>query len=104
LGPYKDLPTTLINNIYLGPNYGVSVRALVTGFRPFITGKGHIGMGPKTLEEGNIIIVPLGSKVSYTMRKREEGGYRLIREAYTHGIMDREILEIDYPIKIVKLY
>jgi hypothetical protein len=104
LGPYEDLSTTLIDDVYLGPNYGVSVRTLVTGFRPFITGKGHIGMGPKTLEEGDVIMVPLGSKVPYAVRKREEGGYRLVGEAYTHGIMDGEILEMDCPVEMVELH
>jgi hypothetical protein len=75
LGPYKDLPTTLINNIYFGPNYSISIRVLVTSFRPFIIGKRYIRMGPKTLKEGNIIIVLLRSKIPYTIRKREEGSY-----------------------------
>lgn len=81
-----------------------SVRGLVTGFRPFITGKGHIGMGPRTLEEGDGIMVPLGSKVPYAVRKRGEGGYRLVGEAYTHGIMDGEILEMDCPVEMIELH
>lgn len=49
-------------------------------------------------------MVPLGSKVPYAVRKRKEGGYRLIGEAYTHGIIDGEILAMCCPVEMIELH
>lgn len=51
----EDLLTAQIDDYFLEPNYGISVRTLVVGFRPFITGKGHIGRDLELLKKVTLL-------------------------------------------------
>jgi hypothetical protein len=61
--------------------------------RPFVTAKGHLGLGPAGLQEDDLIVVILGAEVPFILRETRPGEYILIGEAYVDGIMDGEVME-----------
>ena len=65
--------------------------------RPFISEKGFVGLGPACLEEGDAIVVILGAKLPYILRRtgNEVDTYTLVGEAYVHGIMYGEFMQSD---------
>lgn len=65
--------------------------------RPFISGKGFVGLAPESVEVGDIVCVFLGGKLPYILRERADGKFRLIGEAYVHGIMYGEAWEAKEP-------
>jgi hypothetical protein len=64
---------------------------LVDCRRFFITDKGHIGMGPDSLQTGDIVCILYGGKVPFILRP-ESDHYLLVGESYTHGMMDGEMV------------
>lgn len=74
------------------------------GSCPFVSEKGYVGLCPQGTKPGATIFIPLGSHVPYVIEKTvlsghaEEaaakppaGTWRLLGEAYMHGIMDGEL-------------
>jgi hypothetical protein len=61
--------------------------------RFFITKRGFFGLGPSTLKEGDVCSVLFGATVPFILR-RKETGYDLLGEAYLHGIMRGEAVEM----------
>jgi hypothetical protein len=61
----------------------------------FMTEQGYIGLGPATLEAGDIVSILFGSKAPLILRPRSEGhGYYVVGEAYVYGAMhDGEYLK-----------
>lgn len=53
---------------------------------------GYYAMVPKWANEGDIIVIPMGSSVPYVARE-QDGHFILIREAYVPDIMDGEVFE-----------
>jgi hypothetical protein len=60
--------------------------------RFFITKRGHLGIGPATLKEGDVCVVLYGAKVPFILR-RLDFQYLLVGECYIHGIMRGEVLK-----------
>lgn len=63
------------------------------GRLPFITGKGHLVLGPEYAERGDFIGLIKGNQVPFILRRRVDEQYQLIGEAYVDGIMDGEAVE-----------
>jgi hypothetical protein len=63
--------------------------------RPFLSVKGFVGLAPKHMEEGDVIVVFPGARFPYMLRKCDDGMYLLVGEAYVHGIMDGELATKD---------
>jgi hypothetical protein len=61
----------------------------------FVTTNGYLGISEKELQIGDLVAVPLGAKVPYTIRKEKADIYRLICEAFIDGIMYGEHFEED---------
>ena len=63
--------------------------------RMFRSGKHYIGMGSKSVEVGDQIWLLRGANVPFILRRagNGNGNYRLIGEAYVHGIMHGEAME-----------
>lgn len=59
--------------------------------RPYLSNKGYVGMGPVTTQPGDIIVVLIGARVPYILRRGQQETYFLLGEAYCDGIMDGEI-------------
>lgn len=65
------------------------------GRRPFVTKKGHLGLGPAELRPGDIVAVILGSEVPLILRRVGGAGgedFVLVGEAYVNDIMDGEVM------------
>jgi hypothetical protein len=56
------------------------------------TSKGYVGIARPQSQVGNSIVLIQGASVPIILR-RCEGDYRVIGEAYVHGIMDGEFWE-----------
>ncbi|KAF1829194.1 HET-domain-containing protein [Decorospora gaudefroyi] len=59
--------------------------------RPFITKEGYVGLGPRYMRLGDLVVVFCGAKLPYVVRPLEGGLFRFIGECYCDGIMDGEI-------------
>ncbi|KIM93760.1 hypothetical protein OIDMADRAFT_61399 [Oidiodendron maius Zn] len=64
--------------------------------RPFISTRGYVGLCPIKSKPGVVMCILHGGHVPFIVRWSEEcQAYKLIGEAYVHGIMDGQFLEND---------
>jgi hypothetical protein len=66
----------------------------IYGLKPFISEKGYVGLAPEDSKPGDVICVIIGAIVPYVLRKLPEEEFQLIGEAYVHGIMDGEAMDL----------
>jgi len=59
----------------------------------FVTGAGRVGIGPRCMQTGDVIVVLRGGELPFVLRKKGDG-YWLLGEAYVHGIMDGEAVQL----------
>lgn len=65
--------------------------------RPFLTGKGFVGLGPPAMEPGDLVCVLYGASFPFVLRPHGNGAERkfsLVGESYCDGIMDGEALQM----------
>ncbi|KAJ6789722.1 hypothetical protein PWT90_00586 [Aphanocladium album] len=72
--------------------YGEGLRRLHTR-RPFLTSTGFVGLCPSHVAVGDIVCIFYGGQAPYIIRAVGDGTYRLVGEAYVHGIMYGEFLK-----------
>lgn len=60
--------------------------------RVFVTKSGYIGLGPKIMRDGDVVVVLYGGHTPYILRP-SGNEYRLLGECYAHGIMYGEAME-----------
>src|SRR5437764_10226961 len=62
--------------------------------RLFLTEKGYLGVAARSIQPGDIVAVLPGARVPFALRKADpqsdESAWRLVGEAYVHGIMAGE--------------
>jgi hypothetical protein len=62
--------------------------------KPFLSRKGYVGLVPDHSKVGDILVVFLGAKFPYVLRKNShDDTYSFVGEAYVHGIMYGEFLK-----------
>jgi len=66
------------------------IGAKALGRKPFVTKKGHLGLGLDHVESGDAVAVLSGCQVPFVLRKTVCGRYKIVGEAYIDGIMDGE--------------
>jgi hypothetical protein len=66
------------------------ISAKACGRKPFVTKKGHLGLGLDHVEPGDAVAVVIGCQVPFVLRKSMGGRYKIVGEAYVDGIMDGE--------------
>ena len=72
--------------------------------RPFITENGYVGVGPKSIEKGDEVIVFLGADTPHILRAIDgTKGHVLVGDAYVHGVMDGEFMEGHPIIEVLQL-
>ena len=74
--------------------------------RFFLTQGLYFGFGGKSVKVGDKVVVLLGGKVPYILRRLEEQEdmYKYIGDAYVHGIMNGEAVDaMDTKLKLMKL-
>ena len=64
------------------------------GLRPFISMHGYVGLAPKHALPGDKICVIFGAIVPFVLRKMPGKGFELMGEAYVHGVMDGEAMDM----------
>jgi hypothetical protein len=68
--------------------------------RLFRTSEDHMGLGPESMETDDLVCIISDARTPFVIRKCSEDGdkeYRLVGEAYVHGIMQGEALkQADY--------
>lgn len=72
--------------------------------KPFVTEKGHLGLGPTHLRSGDSVAILGGAAVPFVLRERGDETYQLIGEAYADRIMDGEAVASSKSSKIITLY
>jgi hypothetical protein len=92
----------LERSTYLHPApdpYNVELEQKLQHHAFFMTKAGRFGIGSPHLLQGDVIIVPVGSAVPYVGRRlnsiKPVPRFKLVGEAYVHGIMDGELLDSD---------
>ncbi|KUJ11334.1 CNVH-domain-containing protein [Mollisia scopiformis] len=73
-----------------GRNFAKVIHSKDLSRRIFRTGKNFLGIGPEQTEIGDLIYLLPGTKVPYVFRHVKDGNFRVIGEAYVHGIMHGE--------------
>lgn len=58
----------------------------------FISDTGHMGRGPYSLKEGDILVILCGAKVPFALRQ-EGSKFLLLGECYVAGVMDGEAVQ-----------
>lgn len=60
------------------------------GRRLFATSKDQLGLGPESMREGDEVWALVGADAPFVLRRKEDGRYNLVGEAYVHGAMFAE--------------
>lgn len=58
-----------------------------------VTSKGYYVLGPKIIQNGDIVCVLFGGKMPFCLRPLENGNYHLVGECYVHGLMEGQAIE-----------
>jgi hypothetical protein len=66
---------------------------MTSGRSPFVTEKGHLGLGSRYVRGGDIVALIGGAQVPFILRQQEGGKYSIVSEAYVDGIMDGKAAE-----------
>jgi hypothetical protein len=59
----------------------------------FVTEKGYIGLGPAKIQNGDMVCIIYGCSVPLILRAQNDH-HILVGEAYVHGIMDGEVIDL----------
>ncbi|KAL5320389.1 hypothetical protein ACEPPN_011190 [Leptodophora sp. 'Broadleaf-Isolate-01'] len=69
--------------------------------RMYKTAKGYLGLGPKSLLQGDEVWLLMNSHVPFILRRDvETGTFRLIGETYVHGVMYGEAMTDEFVQKV----
>ena len=75
--------------------FTAAFQQATTSRRFFITREGHMGLGPRDMEPGDVVCVLLGAQVPFVLRA-VNNHYAFLGDCYCHGIMDGEaVREVD---------
>jgi hypothetical protein len=64
-----------------------ALRQACANRRPFRTNSGLVGIGPKVMQEGDVVVVLYGCETPYVLRQREDALWHILGECYVYGIM-----------------
>ena len=92
----KDLSLTTVQTLIeagLG-DYYEQLKVVAPGRRPLSMSDGYYGIGPHETQPGDVLVIFLGAQVPHVLRHYSKGNsFRLVGEAYVHGIMDGEAMK-----------
>lgn len=72
--------------------YIVQASGKICGLTLCITKSGLLVMGPRRAQEGDAVCILYGVSLPIVLRKRENGEYHIIGDAYVHGIMKNQVM------------
>ncbi|KAI1390137.1 heterokaryon incompatibility protein-domain-containing protein [Hypoxylon trugodes] len=96
---YSKISHSIGNMLYPGADvsFQASLLQACVGRKFFVTTRGFMGIGPASMEPGDLVVVLLGAVVPFVARKtanEQDRTYILIGECYVHGIMDGELVRM----------
>ncbi|RYO79649.1 hypothetical protein DL764_010003 [Monosporascus ibericus] len=90
--------------IFPWSNDQIQMRRLRKRMRIFRTEEQHFGNGPRAVENGDQVWILSGAKVPVILRPTNEGRWKVVGEAYVHGIMQGEATrQLNYQTKRIIL-
>ncbi len=102
----KDLSLTQVQTLIesgLG-DYYEQLQVVAPGRQPLSMAGGYYGIGPHETQAGDRLAIFLGAQVPYILRRNTGGNtFRLVGEAYVHGLMDGEAMKDSPTIEIISL-
>jgi hypothetical protein len=85
-------------------DYCQQLQVVAQGRRPLLVSGDYLGIGPRETELGDLVFILLGADTPYILRRNsEDEALRLIGEAYVHGVMDGEAMEVNPAIETIAL-
>ncbi len=94
-----NFPNSTLDELQTWYPYHERMKAL-ENMKPFLTEKGFVGMAQAAAEPGDVVACFVGAETPFVLQPMRDGTYRVIGEAYCHGIMDGEALEMNPEIDI----
>lgn len=73
------------------------------GGRLFLSCTGHLGLAPALSQEGDVICFLKGARVPFVVRTVGEKRYKLVGEAYIHGLKRGEVTGLNLPLREIVL-
>ena len=81
------------NSAVVQPKLDSEIFGKSLGRLPFITKRGHLGLGYEYIQRGDVVALIRGVQVPFVLRNHSGGQYEVVGEAYVDGIMDGEAME-----------
>lgn len=75
-----------------GIEFHVALRSKHGRRRLFVTEKRYLGLGPASMVDGDEVWVIPSAGAAFVLRPVDRGIFRLVGEAYVHGVMDGEVV------------
>jgi hypothetical protein len=105
LSKYKERLGTVVESMFNGTYSPIELAQLQHEFdqggskkrRLFRTSSNHLGTGPRSLGIGDEVWILNGGCVPFVLRPQSHGNYKLIGEAYVHGVMHGEVKAMEIP-------
>lgn len=69
------------------------------GLRPFISKHGYVGLAPEHAMRGDRICLIFGAIMPFVLRRVPGRGFEIVGEAYVHGVMDGEAMEMGLDVE-----
>lgn len=74
--------------------YVRSMSKLSYLYRGFLTSTHHyLNLSPNAIKAGDIVVIFLGAKVPYILRKGRYNNYQIVGPCYVHGVMEGELMD-----------
>jgi len=80
-----------------------SFRIAYSGRRLFLTNSNYIGIAAQSLQKGDAVWVLAGAAVPIVLRRLPNANWKLVGEAYVHGLMNGEAVRGDEKINEIYL-
>lgn len=87
------MPGSEAEESHVDPTRYTSALAPMLNRRLFVTSTGHLGLGPAGMMSGDIIVVLLGGRVPYVLRRVDDVCWRFVGECYVDGFMYGEAMQ-----------
>ncbi|RTE69393.1 hypothetical protein BHE90_016225 [Fusarium euwallaceae] len=71
----------------------LSTVMIHAGWKPFLSAGGYVGLGPGAMASGDVIVIFYGAHVPFVLRPK--GQEFQLGEAYVHGIMNAEFMQVE---------
>ena len=74
--------------------YQARSSSVIQTRRLFLTSKNYLGIAAESVEQGDEVLILPDSRTSFVFRRADDGTYKLMGEAYVHGIMAGEAASV----------